>query len=299
MSERGVPRPDDASSPDGLPRGPVLLIGAGGMLGRAWAALLKSQGIECIAPDRETLDLLQPRSIRRVLDESCPIVVNCAAWTDVDGAEGDESGARDLNATAVGALAARCREVGATLVHYSTDYVFDGQADQPYQFDAPRRPIGAYGRTKAEGEILIEESGAPALIIRTSWLYAPWGKNFVRTIAAASRQRDVLRVVNDQRGRPTSCEHLASVSAALAASEATGVYHVCDGGECTWYDFACEIVRLVGSGCRVEPCSSDEFPRPAPRPAYSVLDLTETEARIGPMPDWRQNLASVIPRMEA
>lgn len=290
----GFARPDARSL-----QGPVLLIGAGGMLGRAWAALLDSQRIEYIAPGRDTLDLLQPRTIRATINESSPVVVNCAAWTDVDGAESDETGARALNATAVGALAARCREVGATLVHYSTDYVFDGQADRPYPSDAPRRPISAYGRTKAEGEILIEEAGADALIIRTSWLYAPWGKNFVRTIAAASRQRDVLRVVDDQRGRPTSCEHLASDSAALLASDATGAYHVCDGGECTWYDFACEIVRLVGSGCRVEPCTSAEFPRPAPRPAYSVLDLSATESRLGPMPDWRENLASVIPRMEA
>ena len=168
--------------------------------------------------------------------------------------------------------------------------------------DAPLRPLNAYGRSKAVGERHIAEQvsqgGASALEIRTSWLYAPWGKNFVRTIAAAARQRPTLKVVNDQRGRPTSCEHLARTTLRLLAANARGVLHVTDGGEASWFDFATRIAAMANPACRVDPCTSAEYPRPAKRPANSVLDLGPAEALVGPMPHWHENLDLVLSRLE-
>jgi dTDP-4-dehydrorhamnose reductase len=184
------------------------------------------------------------------------------------------------------------------LLHFSTDYVFDGKASAPYRADAPVDPLGAYGRTKAAGEQAIHASGARHLIVRTSWLYAPWGNNFVRTMARLTRDKPSLKVVDDQRGRPTSAEHLAATALALLDRGATGTFHVTDGGECTWYEFTLAIAKQLGRTCTIAPCTTAEFPRPAPRPAYSVLDLSQTEALLGPMPDWRVNLVEVLARLE-
>ncbi len=288
----------DPSSTDGQDLGPILVIGAAGMLGRAWVELLTERGIDFLAATRSQIDIADTVSIERSINNQYPTVVNCAAWTDVDGAEKDYDAALAVNGHAVAALADRCKQVGSTLVHYSTDYVFNGAATSPYPTDHPREPINAYGRSKAVGEEAIEASGCTHLIARTSWLYAPWGKNFVATIASLVQQRDTIRVVDDQHGRPTSCQHLAAATLALLEHQARGTYHVTDGGQCTWFDFAAEIARIVGSGCRVEPCESSEYPRPATRPGYSVLDLTKTEAAIGPMPNWKDNLSRVMRAME-
>ena len=183
-------------------------------------------------------------------------------------------------------------------MHYSTDYVFDGNATSPYAIDHPHDPINAYGRGKAVGETRLLESGCDHLLIRTSWVYAPWAKNFVRTIARAGRERPSLKVVADQRGRPSSAEHLADVSARLLDAGARGTFHVCDGGECTWHEFAVEICRLAGATCEVHPCDTSEYPTPATRPPYSVLDLSATESVVGPMKSWRDNLADVMARLE-
>ncbi len=284
---------------------PLFLISPDGMLGRAFSALFEGkagasrtripgQRLPFDALSYPSLDLRDASSIERAVQPGCSLVINCAAYTDVDGAEQHEADANAVNAEGVGLLAARCRAVGACLLHFSTDYVFDGRASTPYPVDAPRAPQNAYGRSKARGEELLEASGAEYLIVRTSWLYAPWGKNFVDTIARAARERPALRVVNDQRGRPTSAEYLAERSFALATQGARGAYHVTDGGECTWYDFASEIVRLEGASARVEPCTSAEFVRPAQRPAYSVLDLARTESLLGPSRPWQENLADVL-----
>jgi dTDP-4-dehydrorhamnose reductase len=278
----------------------VVLIGADGMLGRAMAAQLNAREWRCIAPTLAELDLASPESIRRFpwpAPETAWHIINCAAWTDVDGAESHETEATAINAAAVGELAAAC--TGGMLVTYSTDYVFDGKASAPYRADHPRGPLSAYGRSKARGEEILERSGGNWLNIRTSWLHAPWGRNFVRTMATLMRERPQLRVVNDQRGRPTSAEHLARCSLALLDRGMTGHWHVTDGGECTWYDFALEIKRLTGAPAEVLPCTTAEFPRPAPRPAYSVLDLSRTEEVLGSMPHWKQNLADIVSRLES
>ena len=283
----------------GRQRGPVLLLGGGGMLGRAWAQRLDARDIAYHAPTHAQLDLCDLTAMARQVTADFPLVVNCAAWTDVDGAEANEAAATKLNGDAVGALGRRCAAVNALLVHYSTDYIFDGSASKPYGVDHPTSPVNAYGRSKLKGETLLGESGCPHLLVRTSWLYAPWGKNFVRTIARLACERPTLSVVNDQRGRPTSCEHLAAATLKLLEQNKTGAWHITDGGACTWYEFAKEIAQYVHPQCKVEPCSTNEFPRPAKRPAYSVLDITRTEAALGPMPDWRDNLADVLKRMES
>jgi dTDP-4-dehydrorhamnose reductase len=274
----------------------TLLISPDGMLGRAFAALHRGEALATATYPE--IDLTKEETIRAHVRDGITKVINCAAYTDVDGAEKSEALATAINGTGVGALARRCREVGATLVHFGTDYVFDGNAKAPYPVDAPLAPQGAYGRSKAAGEIALRESGARHLYVRTSWLYAPWAKNFVRTIAGAATKRPTLRVVDDQRGRPTSAEHLAATTKALADRGLEGTWHVTDGGECTWFELAREIVRKTGAPCTVEPCRSDEWPSPVKRPAYSVLDLSKTEAALGAMPRWEHNLASVLARLE-
>ncbi len=282
---------------------PIVLIAPNGMLGRAWAGVLARPGLDgvtaCTPVSRPEFDVTDADSVVRGIPAGTRTVINCSAYTNVDGAEQDERAAFAINATGVRHLAERCREIGATLVHYSSDYVFDGHAASPIPTDAPRHPMGVYARSKAAGEEAIERSGCRHLLVRTSWLYAPWGKNFVRTMARLTREKPTLKVVNDQRGRPTSCEHLARASLELLRRGADGVFHVTDGGECTWYEFTVEIARqLRHAGCTINPCTTAEYPLPAPRPAYSVLDLTGTEAVLGPMPHWKDNLADVLARLE-
>lgn len=279
--------------------GPVMLIGAAGMLGRAWSNLLTSRGVEYFAPDRDQFDLTGPQSIDYTIDQRYRLIINCAAWTDVDGAETQYELAHQLNAQAPGNLARRCAQVGARLLHYSTDYVFDGQADRPYLPQAKRAPVNAYGRSKAEGEERIEKAGCSYLIIRISGLYAPWGRNFVRTMARLMRQRDRLQVVNDQRTRVTSAEHLAQASLALIEAGADKIHHNGGGGDCTWFEFASQIAKSLEVTCHVESCTTEEYPLLAKRPAYSVLDITATESVIGPSEPWQQQLAQVLPRLEA
>lgn len=279
---------------------PIVVVGHEGMLGRAWMELLASRGIPVRGVGRPALDLEFVESISSALHGPVRAVVNCAAYTDVDGAESDEDRAFAVNGRGVEHLVRRCDELGMPLVHYSTDYVFDGHPrNAPYAVDQAPAPLNAYGRSKLAGERAIAASTGQHLIIRTSWVYAPWGKNFVRTIAKLATQRDELEVVDDQRGRPTSAEHLASVSLELFEAGHRGMFHVCDGSECTWFELASAIVERIGARCRVEPCSSDAFPRPARRPSYSVLDLSKTEQLLGPMRAWPDNLASVLSRLEA
>lgn len=288
-----------ARSESGLTRmkQPIVSIGTTGQLGAAMARTLAGSGMEFAALGRDRVDLARPESIRSLGNLAAGTVINCAAWTDVDGAEANETGANAVNADAIGELAELCRRRGALLVNYSTDYVFDGAGTSPYPIDHPRAPINAYGRSKARGEEILEQSGCDYLLIRTSWVYAPTGKNFVRTIRNAARTRPSLKVVSDQRGRPTSADNLADVSLRLIEKEARGTYHATDAGECTWYEFAKEIVKLAGLSTPVESCTSAEFPRAAKRPAYSVLDLSKTEQLLGPMTPWQTALADVMERI--
>ena len=277
---------------------PVLLLGDRGMLGRAFRELFAANQRPYTGFDLPEVDIADPNQMDALMGQSWSAAINCAAYTNVDAAESDESAALRANGTGPGVLAQACARAHVPLVHFSTDYVFSGHASAPYRVDAPLQPLGAYGRTKAAGEKFIRQSGAEYLIVRTSWLYAPWANNFVRTMARLTRDQPELAVVNDQRGRPTSAQHLAASSLALLDKGARGTLHVTDGGECTWYDFTVEIARLLSRTARIRPCTTAEFPRPAPRPAYSVLDLGPTEEVLGPMPDWHSNLAQVIANLE-
>jgi dTDP-4-dehydrorhamnose reductase len=273
---------------------PVVVVGSGGMLGRAFQALLAREKLAFSAVDVPQIDLTDAASIARAIGPGTRTVLNCAAFTDVDGAEKREADANAVNGAGASNLAARCKELGATLVHYSTDYVFEGHAERPYAVDHPRAPLNAYGRSKALGEELIERSGCSYLLLRTSWLYAPWAKNFVLTIRDLARKQPSIKVVDDQVGRPTSAEYLAERSLALLRGGHSGTFHVTDGGQCSWFEFARAIAELDGAQCTVIPCTTADFPRPAKRPAYSVLDLSRTEAAIGPSRPWQENLARVL-----
>jgi len=275
-----------------------LVTGAAGMLGRSWTRLLEARGIDHLAASRNLLDITKDDAVERSLVPGTKWVINCAAWTDVDGAESHLEDAEAVNGLAVSRLADRCLKVGAKLVHYSTDYVFDGKQSSPYRTDHARAPINAYGRSKALGEELLEQSGVDHLLVRSSWLYAPWGKNFVLTMRDLVGTRSHLRVVDDQRGRPSSCGHIAEATLALIDKHCVGTYHVCDGGECTWFDLASLVRDVVNPDCVIEACTSEEFPRPAPRPAYSVLDLTATEGLLGPTSDWRGRVTRVLEALE-
>jgi len=273
----------------------ALVIGADGMLGRAFVRLLGSLDLPHRGVTIHDLDIIDATAVRARVNS--PVVINCAAWTNVDGAETNEAEATRVNGQGVANLRDACVSGGGFLVNFGTDYVFSGTATRPYPIDEPLVPLNAYGRSKAAGERAMQGL-IDHLYIRTSWLYAPWGNNFVRTIARLLTEKPTIKVVNDQRGRPTSAEHLARATLALLQVGARGFVHATDGGECTWFEFAREIGRLSGAPGTVEPCTSAEFPRPAKRPAYSVLDISETERLIGPMPNWKANLADVMARLE-
>ena len=275
-----------------------LVLGGSGMLGRAFRELLTAKRREFDAPPRGELDLEDEDRIKAALSNNVRYVINCAAWTDVDAAEVQEEQATAINGTAVGRLASACTAANVILVHYSTDYVFPGTASTPYPVGAFREPLGAYGRSKLLGEQLLEEYGDRYYLLRTSWLYAPWGKNFVRTITKAARERAKLKVVSDQVGRPSSAQCVASTTLTLLERGPVGIYHTTDGGLCSWFQFAKAAVSYLDLPCAVMPCTSGEYPRPAPRPPYSVLDISETEQRVGTLPDWQDNLRRVLATLE-
>ncbi len=280
----------------------IIILGAGGMLAEAWRVAadewLRGRSESARFLSRAECDICDEASAARVIGQGVGVVINCAGFTDVDGAEEREAEAMRVNGEAPGLLAKRCAAVGALLVHYSTDYVFDGLASEPYRVEAPRSPMSAYGRSKSVGEERIEASGAEHMIIRTSWLYAARGKNFVTTIAKLCSERESLRVVSDQVGRPTCTTELARTTARLIDAKARGIWHACDAESCSWHEFARAIGERVNPRCKIEPCSTEEFPRPARRPAYSVLETSRTDEKVGAAPVWRESLARTLEQME-
>jgi len=278
-----------------------LITGASGQLGLAMQSELKAGDIQYLAFNSQDLDITNLEMINKALSENAPsVVINCAAWTDVDGAETNEDRAFAVNALGVKNLALASKQIGATLVHISTDYVFSGENDTPWQEDAERNPASVYGSSKRDGEIFIEDLYPEgSYIIRTAWLYSPNGKNFAKTMAklALSDAREV-RVVNDQLGQPTSAKNLAmQIIDLVTAKKEFGIYHGTNSGSATWFSFAQEIFELVGmEKSRIVPVSTSEFPRPAKRPSYSVLGH-ENWKKMGleEMPDWKSVLASEMP----
>ncbi|GLZ79241.1 NAD(P)-dependent oxidoreductase [Actinorhabdospora filicis] len=284
------------------------VTGAAGMLGRDVLARLAGAGVPATPLTRAGLDVTDPGAVSELIGRLRPsVLVNCAAWTAVDAAETDEGAAHAVNAGAARHLAAACAATGAVMLHVSTDYVFDGTARTPYAEDAPTAPRSAYGRTKLAGELAVRELlPERGLIVRTAWLYGAGGPNFARTMLDLEATRDTVSVVDDQRGQPTWTADLADrlVRLGLAARDGhapPGVYHGTGSGDTTWYGFAREIFRLAGADPgRVRPTTTDRFPRPAPRPAYSVLGHDRWAATgVPPVRDWREALAEAFPQLLA
>ncbi len=269
--------------------GPIIILGAQGMLGQAFSRVLEREGRSFRALSRSEADLEATSSLREAV-RGASVIFNCAAYTNVDAAESEEDRATAINAAGVGSLASACLEANVPLVHFSTDYVFDGRATTPYRVDHPRAPLGAYGRSKARGEELLERSGAEHLLIRTSWVYAAWGKNFVRTMSHLLLTRASVQVVQDQRGRPSEACALAENALRLFDAGARGTFHLTDAGECSWFEFAQAIAHVIESRAEVLPCTTAEFPRPAPRPSYSVLDISAAEELLGPLVSFEEQL---------
>ena len=272
----------------------ILLTGRDGQVGWELERALQALG-SVLATDRSALDLADNDVIRRVIREAKPeLIVNAAAYTAVDKAESESDLAMQINGVAPGVMAEEAKRLGAMLVHYSSDYVFDGTKRSPYTEDDAPNPLSVYGRSKLEGDQRIRASGCRHLILRTSWVYGPRGTNFYLTIARKAAAGERLRVVNDQHGVPTTSGFLAKHTVALLRREATGLLNLVPSGEATWFEFAQEIARAVGSRSEVEPITSEQFPTAARRPRYSVLDKTGVEKLLGyPLPDWPTFLVDV------
>jgi dTDP-4-dehydrorhamnose reductase len=281
----------------------ALIVGGKGQLGRGLAATAP-RGTEIVSHDIDTLDITDAGAVGALVAAETPdLILNAAAYTAVDKAEAEEDAARGVNATAVGILADAARTAGARFVHVSTDFVFDGLSGVPYAPDAAPNPLSAYGRTKLEGERL---AGDNALIVRTAWVYAPTGGNFVRTMIRLMGQHPQVRVVADQIGTPTYAPGLAAALWAMAGDGVSGIHHYTDAGAASWYDFAVAIQEeaiaagLLDKAVPVIPIGTADYPTPARRPHYSVLDKRSTfEALGGPTPHWRDNLRTMIAAIRA
>jgi dTDP-4-dehydrorhamnose reductase len=272
----------------------IAITGAAGMLGQDLLAAAKTAGHEVLALPRAELDITDEAAVARALRDARPdVVVNSAAWTDVDGAERDEAEALAVNGAGAGNVARAAAECGAWTIHVSSDYVFDGSKASPYVESDPVGPLSAYGRTKLAGERAVAEQAPERhTIVRSSWLFGTAGSCFPATILRLATDRDELGVVDDQVGCPTFTGHLAEALVDLVARDdrPAGVLHVAAGGSCSWFEFAREIVAGAGATCEVKPCSTEDFPRPATRPAYSVL-RSERGDEAPVLPEWREGLA--------
>ncbi|MFE9633938.1 dTDP-4-dehydrorhamnose reductase [Streptomyces sp. NPDC006463] len=279
-----------------------LVTGAAGMLGQDVLTVLRRAGIEAVGMRRADLDITDPAAVRAAV-EGVTVVVNCAAWTDVDGAETAEEAATAVNGTGVRVLAEACAAAHVRLIHVSTDYVLPGDAAEPYREDAETGPVNAYGRSKLVGEQAVTELlPQDGYVVRTAWLYGEHGPNFVATMLKLAAQRDTLDVVDDQHGQPTwsyaLARHLVELGlAALKGWAMGGIYHGTASGRTTWMGLARETYRLSGLDPeRIRPTTSEAFVRPAVRPAFSVLahDNWDEAAGLAPLPDWQEQLAEAL-----
>ena len=275
------------------------MTGANGQLGNEMRLVSKDSADKYLFTDVAELDITDADAVMSVVKTNkIDVIVNCAAYTNVDRAEDDEQTAGLINNIAVRNLAEAAQSVGATLIHISTDYVFYGDANRPYCEDQPTNPLGAYGRTKLAGEASLISTGCHYIIIRTSWLYSPFGKNFVKTMRQLTSTRDSIKVVFDQVGTPTYAGDLAALIHKIIEQrllDREGIYHFSDEGVCSWYDFAVAISELSGNHCDIQPCHSDEFPSKVERPHFSVLDKTKVKETFRvQIPHWRKSLEQCI-----
>ncbi len=282
----------------------ILLFGANGQVGRSLASRLPTLG-QVTALVRADADLSRPEAVAQIVRAAAPrLIVNAAAYTAVDRAETEPQLARRINADAVEAIADGARDIGAAVVHFSTDYVYDGAKGKPYVESDETNPLNEYGASKLAGDQALARSGVPHLIFRTTWVYAADGRNFRRAIITRARETGMLRVVDDQIGAPTTAESIAdAVTRVLGTmldggrdvvdrvAPLSGVYHMSARGETTWYDFARSILEREGIAATIEPVSTEEFGAPAPRPRYSVLDNAKLERSFGvALPGWIEQL---------
>ena len=281
----------------------ILITGAAGQLGRAMVMASQGSDNKYIFCDRQNLDITDEVAVESFVQaQDIDVIVNCASYTAVDKAEDEQDAANLVNNKAVAAMAEIARKHDAVLIHISTDYVFDGKACTAYTEDAPTAPLNVYGRTKADAERAIVESGCRHIILRTSWLYGAEGDNFVKRIIEKSAENPVLRVISDQIGTPTFVEDLAGLISLIIEEnmlDRTGIYNYSNEGVCSWYDFAHEICAQVGHLCDVLPCHTDEYPRKAARPHFSVLDKTKVKKTFGiEIPHWKDSLSLCIRELE-
>lgn len=284
----------------------ILVTGANGQLGHEMQRVAKESNDHFIFTDvaegYENLDITNIEAIRKTIkDNNIEVIVNCAAYTNVDRAETDYDTANLINNIAVGNLATAIKEVDGTLIHISTDYVFQGDRNIPCREDWTTNPLGVYGKTKLAGEKAIEATGCKHIILRTAWLYSKWGKNFVKTMQYLTASKDELKVVFDQVGTPTFAGDLADTIAHIISTRQmnkTGIYHFSNEGVCSWFDFAKIICELSGNTCNIKPCYSEEFPSPVKRPHFSVLDKSKLKKTFDiDVPYWTDSLKICIKQL--
>jgi dTDP-4-dehydrorhamnose reductase len=272
----------------------LLVTGAGGMLGRAVVEAAQRRGHDVRAATRADLEITDAEALRRALAAAHPrAVVNCAAYTDVDGAEADRFAAFAVNGKGAGNVAAAAAGIGAAIVHVSTDYVFDGTKREPWLESDAVAPLGAYGASKLAGERAVAAANPAHAIVRTAWLFGAGGRNFVDTMLALGAEREEVSVVTDQIGCPTWTGHLAAALVELAERPgAAGVHHIAGAGSCSWNELAIEVFERAGIDCRVLPTTTAAFPRPAPRPAYSVLGTERRDPLV--LAPWQDGVAAYL-----
>ncbi|NRT33435.1 dTDP-4-dehydrorhamnose reductase [Clostridium beijerinckii] len=286
----------------------ILITGCNGQLGNELQSIIKSgkaeinevseniRKSEIVALDVEELDITNLTQVREILNDVRPdVVINCAAATNVEGCEGNEDFAFRVNSIGPRNLAIICEEIGAKLVQVSTDYVFSGVSNKPLTEYDLTAPYSVYGKTKLLGEQYVQQFCSKYFIVRTAWLYGYIGKNFVYTMMRLGKEKDIIKVVDDQRGSPTHANDLAYHILKLIETEEYGIYHCTGKGECTWYEFAKMIIELSGERCEVKPCTSEEYVTPAKRPEYSSLDNMMFRNTVGDeMRDWKDAIKSFI-----
>jgi dTDP-4-dehydrorhamnose reductase len=272
----------------------LFVTGAGGMLGRAVVDAATQRGHDVRGASRAELDVTDPAAVRdAILAAGCDAVVNCAAYTNVDRAESDRESALAVNGAGAGHVAAAAAQGGAFVVHVSTDYVFDGSKREPWLESDATGPLGVYGETKLAGELAVAAANPRHAIVRTAWLFGAGGRNFVDTMLTLGAQREEVSVVTDQVGCPTWTGHLAAALVALAERPTqTGIHHVAGAGACTWNELAREVFARAGLDCRVLPATSEDYVRPAARPAYSVLGSERSNPIV--LPAWQDGVGGYL-----